>query len=371
MRIVKKSRETRKVVIETYPKAKKIYIIKQNKIIDYTIIKEFHEDNKWPIGFMCKVLGVARAAYYKWVNRKPSIREIENNRIVDEITKIAESNNSLFGSVKMTYKVNKELKAKYNVKRIARLMCINGIKSSYRAKKRYNYKKSTPEITADNVLNRDFNAKRPNEKWCMDVTEFQVPGSTEKVYLSSLIDLYGDYFLHHELSSRNDNMLVFNTLDNAHAKQPNATPLVHDDRGFQYTSKIFEAKLDEYGMTHSMSRVSKCIDNCPCENIQGIIKSMMEVLHPNIKSKEELINAIIDTIHYYNHENPMKRFKGKTPYEVWQEGLNAKEPIFYPIPKNPSIEKFWRKINEAKAKELLSFINKSQYLLPQISSINV
>ena len=70
-----------------------------------------------------------------------------------------------------------------------------------------------------------------------------------------------------------------------------------------------------------------------CENIQGIIKSMMEVLYPNIKTKEELIKAINSTINYYNHENPMKRFKGKTPYEVWSEGLNTDDPIFYPIPK--------------------------------------
>lgn len=330
-------------MIETYPKAKKIYITKQNAMIDYMIIKEFHEENGWPIDFMCDELDITRSAYYKWLDHRPSLRDIENEKILTQIKDISDSNNSLFGSVKMTYKVNKDLEANYNHKRIARLMCINDIKSNYRSKRHTNYKRSTPEITAENLLDRDFSATRPNEKWCSDVTEFPVPKSSEKVYLSSIIDLYGDYILHYEISTRNDNKLVFDTIDNAHDKQPEATPIFHDDRGFQYTSRPFQIKIEKYGMTHSMSRVSKCIDNGACENIQGIIKSMMEVLYPNIKTKEELIKAINSTINYYNHENQMKRFKGKTPYEVWSEGLNTDDPIFYPIPKKSKDRKILEK----------------------------
>ncbi len=70
---------------------------------------------------------------------------------------------------------------------------------------------------------------------------------------------------------------------------------------------------------------------------------MMEVLYPNIKTKEELIKAINSTINYYNHENQMKRFKGKTPYEVWSEGLNTDDPIFYPIPKKSKDRKILEK----------------------------
>ena len=113
----------------------------------------------------------------------------------------------------------------------------------------------------------------------------------------------------------------------------------------------FKAKLESYGIIHSMSRVSKCIDNGPCENVQGIIKDMMAVLYPNIQNEEELIKAIDKTIKYYNEENPMKRFKGKTPSEVRKEAKSSKTPIIYPIPKNPGIEKFWAKIEKAKEKE--------------------
>ena len=338
-------------MIDSYPKAKKRYLDHQNKIIDYKIIKELNEAHKWPIDFICKVLKVSRAAYYKRSKRSDSDHDRENMMILDTIKDIVASNNSLFGSIKMTYAINKKLDTKYNHKRIYRLMCINDIRSNFRRKKKYNYKRSAPEVTAENILNRDFSTTRPNEKWCTDVTEFPIPHSDKKLYLSPIIDLYDDYIVHYEISKRNDNQLVFNTLDNAIIKENKATPILHDDRGFQYTTQAFKAKLESYGIIHSMSRVSKCIDNGPCENVQGIIKDMMAVLYPNIQNEEELIEAIDKTIKYYNEENPMKRFKGKTPSEVRKEAKSSKTPIIYPIPKNPGIEKFWAKIEKAKEKE--------------------
>ena len=97
-----------------------------------------------------------------------------------------------------------------------------------------------------------------------------------------------------------------------------------------------------------MSRVSKCIDNGPCESVQGIIKDMLYVLHPDIKTKEELIEAIHHTIEYYNENYPKKRFKGKTPAEVRRETLESDTPIIYPIPRNHKIERFWQKVEASK-----------------------
>jgi transposase InsO family protein len=109
-------------------------------------------------------------------------------------------------------------------------------------------------------LGRDFYATAPNEKWATDVTEFKVPGTQKKIYLSAILDLYDRYPVSHVISCRNDNQLVFKTFDKAIAANPEAKPLFHSDRGFQYTSKVFQQKLMKQEMEHSMSRVGHCID---------------------------------------------------------------------------------------------------------------
>lgn len=124
----------------------------------------------------------------------------------------------------MTMNINRNLKAKYNHKRIYRLMkCLN-LKSVIR-KKRKNYVKSTPQITAENILNRDFSAATPNEKWLTDVTEFKLTNGT-KAYLSAIIDLYDNSIISYVLGNSNNNQLVFDTFDLAVANNPTAKPII-------------------------------------------------------------------------------------------------------------------------------------------------
>ena len=154
------------------------------------------------------------------------------------------------------------------------------------------YIKSTPEEAGENKLGRNFNADRPNEKWCTDVTEIKVPTTGEKMYISPVLDLYDRYPVGFAVSERNDTFLTDKTLEMAHNAYPAATPLYHSDRGFQYTRAVFKNKLEGYGMSRSMSRISRCIDNGPCEGFQGLFKDMLFILYPHIKSKEEMIQAI-------------------------------------------------------------------------------
>ena len=144
----------------------------------------------------------------------------------------------------MTITVNREHNVHYNKKRIQRLMQILHLQSVCR-RKRYNYIKSTPEVTAKNILNRDFHADKPNEKWLTDVTEFKyyVGAEVKKVHLSAILDLYDRRIVSYKIGDSNNNPLVFETFDEAVQANPNAHPLFHSDRGFQYTSKIFHAKL--------------------------------------------------------------------------------------------------------------------------------
>ena len=131
-----------------------------------------------------------------------------------------------------------------------------------------------PQYIAENILNRQFHADKPNEKWLTDVTEFKyyVGMEVHKVYLSAILDLYDRRIVSFVIRNSNDLPLVFDTLDAAVKAYPNAHPLFHSDRGFQYTHRGFHRKLEKYGMKQSMSRVGKCIDNGPMEGFWGILK---------------------------------------------------------------------------------------------------
>ena len=174
----------------------------------------------------------------------------------------------------MTEYINYFNKTNYSWKYTRRLMRKLGVKARIRQKKS-NYKKVKPEQVGENILARDFHADYPNQKWLTDITEFKIPGSKQKLYLSAILDLFDNSIIAYKFSTTNNNQLVFDTFDLAIEKYPFAKPIFHSDRGFQYTSKVFKCKLDEAGMIQSMSRVGKCIDNGPMEAFWGILKSEM------------------------------------------------------------------------------------------------
>ena len=219
-------------------------------------------------------------------------------------------------------------------------MKLLGIKSVIRKKKK-KYEKSKAEITAENLLARDFYASKPNEKWSTDVTEFKIVGSKQKLYLSAIIDLYDRSIVSYIISTRNDNDLVFRTYELAISRNPGATPILHSDRGFQYTSKVFQTKLKEANITQSMSRVGRCIDNGPTEGFWGIIKSEMYYLH-KFHSFDELKTSIDSYMNFYNNERLQERFNDMTPMEVRTGALETvEEPIQYPIKENKRIQKYY------------------------------
>ena len=345
-------------MIEGLPKAKKVYYEKYNRIQDYLIIKEMHdEDNEISITLICEELGVSRASYYKWLKWEPTEKQLEDERIVSKIKEIAESNNSLFGAMNMHYVLKNQYGFSCGHNRVYRLMCINDIQSVYRKKKNNStYIKSTPEETAENILNRDFNADNPNEKWCTDVTEIKIPGTQQKLFISPVLDLYDNYPITLEVSERNDAMLANNALENAHNKYPDSTPLYHSDRGFAYTRTVFKNQLESFGMTQSMSRISKCIDNGPCESFQGRFKDILFILYPAIKTKDEMLMAIEGTLNYYINCYPQKRFNGKTCGQVRAEALNSDDPISYPIKKANKYIKYWNEIEEKKQRYINQII---------------
>ncbi len=212
----------------------------------------------------------------------------------------------------MTIKLNRENEFHVNDKRIYRLMRILNLKSVCRRKKK-NYIRSTPEITAENVLNREFHADGFGKKWLTDVTEMKY-GVDSKAYLSAILDLGDKSIVSFVLGCSNNNELVFRTFDIAHQEHPEAKPIFHSDRGIQYTTKTFKKKLDDAGMIQSMSRVSCCIDNGPMEAFWGMLKSEMYYLK-KFNSYDEREAAVIDYIDYYNNHRYQKRLDCMTPLE--------------------------------------------------------
>jgi len=217
--------------------------------------------------------------------------------------------------------INHFNKTNYSVGYIYRLMKILGVKAKIR-RARPGYRKSKPEYTAENILNRDFTSDKPNEKWLSDVTEFKIIGQKQKLFLCAIFDLYGNSIVSYKMSTRNDNKLVFDTYDLAIKKYPKAKPIFHSDRGYQYTSKVFKTKLKKQGITQSMSRVGRCIDNGPMEAFWGTIKSEMYYLN-KFYSSEDLKQAIKKYINFYNTKRLQSKLKCLPPVIYRKQALIA------------------------------------------------
>ncbi len=281
----------------------------------YLAVQYLNDTESYPLKKLCALVHLNRSSYYKWKSRSVSATQQINEQLVEWIKELYEEQDGILGYRQMTITLNRERHTSYNHKRIYRLMNILHLKSVCR-KKRYNYIKSTPEVTAENILNRDFHADKPNEKWLTDVTEFKyyVGVEVKKMYLSAILDLYDRRIVAYRIGTSNNNQLVFDTFDDAVVANPGAHPLFHRDRGYQYTSKVFHTKLEDKHIRQSMSRVGHCIDNGPMEGFWGILKSEMYYLR-KFTSADELTAAIENYITFYNTRRYQRRLRCMTPME--------------------------------------------------------
>ena len=278
----------------------------------YLCVQEMHKEG-YAITEICDILDLNRSSYYSWTHRTKSSRETENETLLHDIGLIYAEHNGTYGYRRIADEYNATHEKQYNLKRFYRLVHIVGLLAVIR-RKRPAYQGSTPEVTAENELNREFTATTVNEKWCTDVTEMKYGSEGEKAYLSAILDLKGRDIVSFAIGKSNNNQLVFETFDLAVNKYPDAHPLFHSDRGYQYTSKTFYEKLQTAKMRQSMSRVGRCIDNGPMESFWGMLKSEMYYLR-RFTERDELIHAIEDYIYFYNHSRFQKRLHCMTPME--------------------------------------------------------
>lgn len=207
-----------------------------------------------------------------------------------------------------------------NHKCVQRLMQSMQLKSRIRVVKYRSYKGQVGKI-ADNVLQRQFEANKPNQKWVTDVTEFNVRG--EKLYLSPIMDLFNGEIITFQTQRRPMFGLVKDMLKDAIMKlKPSDKPIIHSDQGWQYQMAYYQKQLVENGLTQSMSRKGNCLDNAAMESFFGVLKS--ECFYgEQFNSVDELEQTVKEYIHYYNHERIKVKLKGLSPVDYRTQSLKT------------------------------------------------
>ena len=161
----------------------------------------------------------------------------------------------------------------------------------------------------------------PNKKWTTDVTEFNVGG--EKLYLSPVLDLYNGEIVAFEMNRRPEFKLVTTMLTKAFSRLGSTDkPMLHSDQGWQYRMTAYRDELEERGMLQSMSRKGNCYDNAAMESFFGVLKSELFYL-TKFTSIAQLEAAIVDYIHYYNHDRIKLKLGGLSPVQFRTQQLTA------------------------------------------------
>jgi len=181
-----------------------------------------------------------------------------------------------------------------------------------RMKKYRSYRGEIGKVTP-NLLNRNFQADRPNQKWTTDITEFSL--FSRKLYLSPVLDLYNGEIIGYEISEHPVMKQVINMLKKVFVKIPDNTQLVlHSDQGWQYQHKSYQKMLREKGIRQSMSRKGNCLDNSVMENFFGLVKSELLYLQ-DFDSIEDFRMQLEEYLDYYNNRRIKGKLKGMSPVE--------------------------------------------------------
>lgn len=266
---------------------------------------------------LIKLASIPRSTYYYWVKNFSHPDPDAELKVL--IQTIFEENDSCYGY----RRIRDELRNrghKVNHKKVQRIMKELGIKCQVRMKKYKSYKGTVGKI-APNILDRNFKAEKPNQKWVTDITEFKLFG--EKLYLSPILDLFNGEIITYTIGSRPTYSLVSTMLDQAFERlRDDDTLLIHSDQGWHYQMKQYRHSLSERGVTQSMSRKGNCYDNAVIENFFGIMKSEF-LYRKEFESIEHFKKELQKYINYYNHKRIKAKLKGMSPVQYRVHALQA------------------------------------------------
>ena len=278
---------------------------------------EFHVEK------MAEVLGVSRSGYHDWDHRKPSKRTEEGQEILKDILELYWASHCVYGSRKITKEINKRRELPVNHKRIARLMHEYGIYSKVSRRFVVTTESKHQKPMAANSLQRNFVAAAKNEKWVSDTTYLWTREGW--LYIAGIMDLYGRKSIGLSVSTRNDESLVLEALEDARnraGKRNVVNCILHSDRGSTYCSDEYQKRMKKYGIQCSMSRKGDCWDNAPMESFWGKMK--MEWFETYCQTREEAIFKVHEYVwSFYNRERPHASNGYLTPEEYYSKPQTA------------------------------------------------
>ena len=267
---------------------------------------------------LLQVSGLAKSVYYYTLSKID--KDDKNKEIIDKIKEIFINNKERYGYRRITLELRNQ---GYNVnhKKVYRIMVKLGLKPLKRNKRKYSSYKGTVGKIADNLIERNFNAEKPNQKWYTDVTEFNLRG--EKCYLSPILDGFNGEVISYN-TSKSPNLEQINDMLNKAFDGKNLEGLIlHSDQGWQYQHQSYQQRLKNKGIKQSMSRKGNSMDNGMMENFFGILKTeMFYDQEDNYKTLDDLIKAIDDYIYYYNYDRIKVKLKGLSPVNYRLQSSN-------------------------------------------------
>jgi transposase InsO family protein len=250
-----------------------------------------------------------RSTFYYYLKKMKKPDKYKD--VKDLIKKIYHENEGRYGYRRITWELRNRGYG-INHKTVLKLMRECNIKSQVRISKYKSYKGEVGKV-APNLLQRDFKADKPNQKWVTDVTEFSLFG--RKLYLSPILDLFNGEIVSYNISERPTFYQTMDMLDKAFMKIPDNTNLIlHSDQGWQYQMKKYQFRLKQKGIIQSMSRKGNCLDNSVIENFFGLLKSELLYLK-KFSTFEHFRNELEDYIEYYNNKRIKCKLKGLSPVQ--------------------------------------------------------
>ena len=258
---------------------------------------------------MLKYAGIPRSTYYYYAKKSKQADKYAS--VKKEIHSIYHENQGRYGYRRITMELHNRGYV-INHKTVQRLMKTLNLKCMVRIKKYRSYKGEIGKV-APNLIQRDFKATAPNQKWTTDITEFSLFG--KKLYLSPVLDMYNSEIISYNISEHPTLHQVMDMLNKAFDKIPDNTNLIfHSDQGWQYQHKTYQYRLKEKGIRQSMSRKGNCLDNSIMENFFGLLKSELLYLK-KFESIEEFKVELEQYIYYYNNKRIKGKLKGMSPVQ--------------------------------------------------------
>lgn len=261
------------------------------------------------LSHLLKAAGLARSTFYWQLSSGKKIDKYTDDK--QRILALFHNHRGRYGYRRITLACRR-MGHSLNHKTVQKLMQQLQLSSCIRVKK-YNSYKGRYGKAAGNVLNRQFKADKPNQKWVTDITEFNMGG--EKLYLSPILDLYNGEIVAYQMEQRPHLSMMDNMLSKAlTVLNEGEYPLLHSGQGWQYQMTHYQRRLREAGLKQSMSRKGNCYDNAVMESFFGTLKS--ECLYTTeYRNIRELRVAIDEYIYYYNHDRIKQKLKGLSPVE--------------------------------------------------------